>query len=238
MSRGLEAGIHRTRVFTDTKAGDERQTRATYFTDFIHQHSGSTKQDFASNSASGGNTQTDVDEQDANHPGIARITSGGGTGVTSYSMSHQAGGAGAAVRGMVILEATNAVTWETLVKLPTLSTAVEEYVFRCGVIGNGANTVSDVATDAVMFEYDRTASVNWRAITRAASTDTATSSTTAVGTDWTRLTITATTTSVTFAVDGTTIATHTTNIKRLALLPEKLIWTICITRNHLADEVS
>lgn len=109
--------------------------------------------------------------------------------------------------------------FETLINISALSTLLERYrlIFGFGsVISNGQET------DGVFFTYDEggtangtVASANWQCVTVANSVRTLTTTTTAVtAAAWNKLRIevNAAGTSVTFYVNGTAIATHTTNI--------------------------
>ena len=102
-------------------------------------------------------------------------------------------------------------TQEWLVRIPTLSDGTNTYKFHCGWL----SALSVASTDGIYFEFDSTASANWRGITRAASTSTVASggSNVAVAAgSWIRLTITWDGTTVSFYVNGTLIGTSTTNI--------------------------
>jgi hypothetical protein len=109
--------------------------------------------------------------------------------------------------------------FETLINISALSTLLERYrlIFGFGsVISNGQET------DGVFITYDEggtangtVASANWQCVTVANSVRTLTTTTTAVtAAAWNKLRIevNAAGTSVTFYVNGTAIATHTTNI--------------------------
>ena len=109
--------------------------------------------------------------------------------------------------------------YEALININTLSTALERYrmIFGFGnVISNSAET------DGVFITYDEggtangtVASANWQCVSVANSVRTLTTSTTAVtASAWNklRIEINAAGTSVVFYVNGTAIATHTTNI--------------------------
>jgi len=105
-------------------------------------------------------------------------------------------------------------TLEMKVKLPTLSTVSEEYIFRIGFM----DATSGNGTDAVIFEYDRLGSGgsgSWRVRTRSNTvTSSATTSTTIVGGTWYKLTIVvnAAGTNVDFYIGGTLQNSITTNI--------------------------
>jgi hypothetical protein len=109
--------------------------------------------------------------------------------------------------------------FETLINISALSTLLERYrlIFGFGSVINNA-----AETDGVFITYDEggtangtVASANWQCVTVANSVRTLTTTTTAVtAAAWNKLRIqvNAAGTSVTFYVNGTAIATHTTNI--------------------------
>lgn len=107
-------------------------------------------------------------------------------------------------------------TWilETLINFETLSTAADEYVAMWGFADARAN---DAISDGVYFEYDRTNSVNYIAVTEASGTRTEIDSGIAVSTTastWVklRIEINADASSVEFFVNSTSIGSSTTNI--------------------------
>ena len=77
------------------------------------------------------------------------------------------------------------VTFETKIKVPTLSTVGEEFILRIGL----GDSVTGTTTDCVMFKYDRLTSVNWIKETKSNGTVTTVASSTAVGTGWIKLKI-------------------------------------------------
>jgi hypothetical protein len=109
--------------------------------------------------------------------------------------------------------------YETALNVTTLSTSTEGFAVATGFI--------DVITamnqvDGVYFLYDErgsstgsAASANWQCVTTSNSTRTFTTTSTAVGANaWVvlRIEVNAAGTSAVFKIDGTTVATHTTNI--------------------------
>lgn len=109
--------------------------------------------------------------------------------------------------------------YETSININTLSDATNRYRW---ISGFGANTANVAEVDGVFFTYDEggtsngtNASPNWQCVTIAANVRTLTTTSTpvAAGT-WTklRIEINAAGTSVAFYVNGTLVATHTTNI--------------------------
>jgi hypothetical protein len=97
------------------------------------------------------------------------------------------------------------------IKIPTLSTATEEFVVRCGFIDVSTNAEP---VDGAYFEYIRTTDVNWRYNTASNSTRTKNSSTSAVDTNWVNLKIVVdgTTPSARFYINNVLVGTITTNI--------------------------
>lgn len=109
--------------------------------------------------------------------------------------------------------------YETSININNLSTAAERYRW---ISGFGANTANVAEIDGIFFTYDEggtlngtAASPNWQCVTVANSVRTLTTTSIAVtsGT-WIklRIEINAAGTSVAFYVNGTLVATHTTNI--------------------------
>jgi hypothetical protein len=109
--------------------------------------------------------------------------------------------------------------FETFVNVETLSTSLERFRF---VTGFGDNPTNGNESNGVIFTYDEggtqngtIASPNWQCVTSVSSVRTLTTTTTAVvASAWTKLRIevNASGTSVAFFINGTLVATHTTNI--------------------------
>jgi hypothetical protein len=109
--------------------------------------------------------------------------------------------------------------FETLINISALSTLLERYRL---IFGFGSVISNAQETDGVFITYDEggtangtAASANWQCVTVANSVRTLTTTTTAVtAAAWNnlRIEVNAAGTSVTFYVNGTAIATHTTNI--------------------------
>lgn len=138
----------------------------------------------------------------ASHPGQIRL----GTGSTSTGV--------AIIRkdSSTMYLGDGEVVQEFVIYIPDLSTVADEFVIRFG-LGDAASNADHV--DGVYFEYDRTASVNWRTKSSANSSRTATNSSTAVAEDtWIRGTLVGNSggTSVAFYLNGTLIHTETTNL--------------------------
>jgi hypothetical protein len=107
------------------------------------------------------------------HPGIVYFLTSGGAqtfGIYRQTTEFQLGGGAVTIKGSF--------------NFPTLATAGEDYSFRFGLMDSvsGARPV-----DGVFIEYDRSTSVNWACVAINNNTTTATASSTAVGTGWSRL---------------------------------------------------
>jgi hypothetical protein len=118
-------------------------------------------------------------------------------------------------------------TWmyESYIEVDTLSDATNRFRFISG-FGNVAN--SGTETNGAFFTYDEggvsngtIASPNWQCVTTVGAVRTLTTTSVAVTTTWTKLRIivNADATEVKFYIDGTLVATHTTNIP---VLPNRL----------------
>lgn len=102
-------------------------------------------------------------------------------------------------------------TYTARFRLPILSDATNRFAVRLGF----GDTDGGDMVDGVYFEYDDSASANWRCKTASASTRTTTTTAVAVAVaTWYRLEIevNADGTEVKFYIDGTLVATHTANI--------------------------
>lgn len=134
-----------------------------------------------------------------------------------------------------------AFVYETSINLANLSTVTERFRFISGL---GAATGTAAETDGVFLIYDEggtsngtAASANWQCVTVANSVRTLTTTSTAVtAAAWhkLRIEINAAGTSVAFYVNGTLIATHTTNIplysaSRFVIVKQGIFKTIGIT---------
>jgi hypothetical protein len=108
--------------------------------------------------------------------------------------------------------------FDTYIQIPTLSTSAERFQVAIGLFDT-QTAINQV--DGVYLLYDEggvaagsTASANWQCVTSSNSTRTFTTSSTAVGTGFARITIyvNAAGTSVDFLLNGNLMATHTTNL--------------------------
>lgn len=166
--------------------------------------------------------------------GWAQRTSGGtATLISSYFLSGRAGlclgTTGTTATGFASPEygspntnngiaiGNGELTFEQLIMIPTLSTSTERFVIFQGLIG-AANFTNP--SNAIFFYYDEAgtitpASANWKCYTSSSLTRTQTTTSIPVtGNQWykLRVVINAAGTSVAFYIDGTLVATHTTNI--------------------------
>lgn len=145
----------------------------------------------------------------ATRPGIVQGTTGstatGSAGIFAhvYSASQFLFGAGV-------------YTFETDICIPTLSTVTETFAFYSGF----GDSLAAESVDGVYFKYsDAGATPNWYAVTANNSTRTTTDTSTAVAANtWTRLrvVVNSTGTSVAYHINGTLVATNTTNIPTAA----------------------
>lgn len=130
------------------------------------------------------------------------------------------------VPGQGILLGYGAWTFDTIIRVPTLSDGTETFA---NYIGFG-DSATGVPVDGVLFRY--THSVNsgeWECVTRANGVETASDSGVAVVAGTIArlgIVINAAATSVTFTIDGTTVATNTTNIPTGAGRQTGLVWSI------------
>ncbi|MBL7999804.1 MAG: hypothetical protein JNL32_14355 [Candidatus Kapabacteria bacterium] len=161
--------------------------------------------DFAwTNTVSGTGAATTIvtTNMTANNPGVIQHTTGTtATGRAAHSLGLTQMFFGGGV-----------VTFESLIYIPTLADATQDYRIR---IGFGDLVDGNDQVDGVYFEYDRGVSANWRAKTANNSSRTATDTGIAVAAGaWIRLTwvMNAAGTSCAFYVNGTLGATNVANI--------------------------
>jgi hypothetical protein len=158
-----------------------------------------------------------VPNQTANQIGIAHYQTG--TAVTGYAMHITENSANA----MQFQFGGGTWMYESYIEVDTLSDATDRFRFISG-FGNVAT--SGVETNGAFFTYDEggvsngtIASPNWQCVTVNNVVRTLTTTSVAVTTTWTklRIIINADATEVKFYIDGTLVATHTTNIPTFAL---------------------
>jgi len=138
----------------------------------------------------------------ANHPGIWTIATGTNT----------AGAANVHLMEQSLVMDGGSITLEWVVMIPVLSNGTDTFTVRVGALDN-FNPAE--GTNAIEFRYtDGTNSGKWQLVARNANTETATNSSSTVGTGWTRLTIVVVplTPIATFFVNGVSVGTVTTNI--------------------------
>lgn len=133
------------------------------------------KVDFTGTGAQVTSATTDVGAAD--HPGIAQLERGttttGRAAVRTDLDTLVTGGSG-----------TEAMVFETMVRVEDLSDATNEYDLRAGFI----DSVTGDSTDGMYFEYDRNTRTNWSIVAAGAATRTRSDSGTAVAADtWYKL---------------------------------------------------
>jgi hypothetical protein len=188
-----------------------------YFTDF---DSSSSYDNFVSLvsgvAAATGRLNNNVPNQTANQIGIAQYQTG--TATTGYAMHITDSSANA----QQFQFGGGNWMYESYIEVSTLSDATDRFRF---VSGFGNVATSGVETNGAFFTYDEggvsngtIASPNWQCVTINNGVRTLTTTSVAVTTTWTKLRIivNAAATSVTFFINGTLVATHTTNIPTFA----------------------
>lgn len=185
-------------------AFDPQASAAVLFDDFYNDitWSPSTAGVGAAASTSGGNSVM----ASGKHLGVASLTLG--TAIPSHASLVQSGNL-----SISTVFGNGKAEYKTLIYIPTLATATEDYVFRCGY---GTATNADHA-DGIYFEYDRSQSTDWRIKTASNSSRTVGTITTAVAVaagSWITLywSVNEAGTNVDFYVNGTLTGSITTNI--------------------------
>jgi hypothetical protein len=189
-----------------------------FFTDF---DSSSSYDNFVSLlsgvAAATGRLNNNVPNQTANQIGIAQYQTG--TATTGYAMHITDSSANA----QQFQFGGGNWMYESYIEVSTLSDATDRFRF---VSGFGNVATSGVETNGAFFTYDEggvsngtITSPNWQCVTINNGVRTLTTTSVAVTTTWTKLRIivNASATSVTFFINGTLVATHTTNIPTFAL---------------------
>ena len=104
---------------------------------------------------------------------------------------------------------TGTTTFETLLRIPSLATAGDDYVLRVGYFAPNA-----IGNDAIGFEYDRSSSANWQYVSGLGATYTRVNSGKSVeAAKWIKLRMVFTSSSATFCVNDANAGTITTNIQ-------------------------
>jgi hypothetical protein len=211
---------------------DKGKRMVSFFTDFLTNATLDGGQSFASGGSLGLIVGSQIPNR-TNQQGVAFFQTN--TVATNYINYCSSSGAAQLWFG------GGAWNYETLININTLSTALERYRM---IFGFGSVISNSAETNGVFITYDEggtangtTASANWQCVTVDNSVRTLTTSTTAVtAAAWNklRIEINAAGTSVTFYVNGTAIATHTTNIplasnSRYVIMKTGLAKTIGIT---------
>jgi hypothetical protein len=189
---------------------DKGKRMLSFFTDFLTNATLDGAQSFASGGSLGLIVGAQIPNR-TNQQGVAFFQTN--TAATNYINYCSSSGAAQLWFG------GGAWNYEALININTLSTALERYRM---IFGFGSVISNSSETNGVFITYDEggtangtTASANWQCVTVDNSVRTLTTSTTAVtASAWNklRIEINAAGTSVTFYVNGVSIATHTTNI--------------------------
>jgi len=192
---------------------DKGKRGVQFFTDFDSSSAFYNLVTFLSGvAASTGRLNNNVPNQTANQIGIAQYQTG--TAITGVAM-HISENSNNAQQFQL---GGGSWVFESYLEVETLSTLLERFRFTSG-FGNVNNAAGE--TNGVFFTYDEggtangtAASANWQCVTVANNVRTLTTTTVAVTTTWVklRIEINADATSVSFYIDGTLVATHTTNI--------------------------
>lgn len=104
---------------------------------------------------------------------------------------------------------TGTTTFETMIYLPLLASATEDYVLRIGYVRG-----SGIDLQCVCFEYDRAASANWRCVTgNNADFSRSTTSVAVTEAKWIKLSATWTSASAAFFINDVQVATNTQFIR-------------------------
>lgn len=183
--------------------------RTVFFEDFVNCFVGSNilgTMVYGNNGAAGAQVTLANTVSSATNLGVVDIETG--TTTTGYAwVNDQLSGAKCVYIG------GGSHYFETLVKLSALSDGTDTFICQIGICV-GSTTIN--TTDGVYFGYTHSLSAgNWRCYTSKASTDTITDSGVAASTaSFQRLgfLINAAATSVTFYINGSVVATHSTNI--------------------------
>jgi|ETNvirnome_2_300_1030623.scaffolds.fasta_scaffold00122_21 hypothetical protein len=184
-------------------APDEQYKVVFFYDDFITYHSGTVDPWVAFHSGSAvGFVASPSDFTD--HPGIAKL---GTNGLNNYCTL------ATGLYGSFLLgDGEDTQTWIT--RIQSLSTAGNVMTSYMGY--RYATSWSAISSwpDGIWFEYNFDESPNWRVTTRRSGTSTTTATSEVVDTDWHKfeIIVNADATSVVFKIDGTVVATHTTNI--------------------------
>jgi hypothetical protein len=151
---------------------------------------------------------------DNNHPGVIKFS----TGSTASGRAGLVMATPSATMQNGFVSGSGKGKQEFMLLLPTLSVLAEEYIVTLGSIRHAS---ADVQANAIMFQFDRLNSGdNWQCVTASGGSVTTTDSGVAVvaGT-WIRLTITMVSGEVKFYIDGVLVATHSTNIPSVNIVP-------------------
>lgn len=165
----------------------------------------------ASNTGAGA-TPTILMPPDNAHPGILNLS----TGTTATGKSGIFLSPSITTNSMKPYAGQFAMTW--YLQVPILSNGTDRFAFRFGF---GDSITADFA-NGIYFEYDDSASANWRVKTAAASTRTVVDSGVAVASGtWTKFQIFTNNAAVSFSysINGSTVGTISSNMPTLDVSP-------------------
>jgi hypothetical protein len=152
---------------------------------------------FITGGSGAGNAVGDVNGPGASHPCMGKLSTGTTTtGIAGMEMVQT-------VDDNNITLGTDAFTLQWGVQVPTLSTAGEEFIVRCGFCDR--NTAACAGGD--YFEYDRLSSTAWRIVTNNGATTKATTGNTVTAgqTDQLKIVVNAANSSVAFFIAGSQV---------------------------------
>lgn len=156
----------------------------------------------------------------AGRPGIVVLSTGtNGTGGCILSRGY----AGSSASSQSLIVGGGIITLQWFIKLDVLSTALQRYIVRLGLMDGSSETT--IPNNGLWFEYsDNVNSGNWQIKSSNATTVTAVNTNTAASTSWVVLKIIANAagTSIAYYINGSEVANSpiTTNIPALGIVPQ------------------
>lgn len=170
-----------------------------------------------SNLSTGGTATVTGAGSDTNHSGVVVLDIATGAGNTA-ALGLSGSTSGNALAGFLL--GGGQISMEWLVNVQILATVGDDYTYRVGL-----SRQLGTMLDGLCFTYNRSNNVNWVAETTNASTSTLTDSGVAVAAaTWVKLkiVINAAASSVQFFINGSSVATNTTNINTTNLMCPKI----------------
>ena len=207
----LPSGEEGATMFHDGSDWYAATAENTYFwQDDFDYDLGNTSKDWKENNTGSGSNADTVHAPEAGHPGIIQMETGTATNSRAVLWRSRSG----------MIFGGGLVVFDAIVKIPTASDGTDTFKFR---IGTG-DAWSDFSTnDGVYFEYEDNGGAapqgNWQCVTENNNSITAADSSTAMTAgNWYHLrwVMNAGGTSVEFFVNGSSVATNTTNIPTAA----------------------